>query len=207
MPSGRIAFFHVFDDFPYFTKEMLRLSQVKFALSESTLNSYIYKALRDGQILKLKRNFYVIRVFYEKHRTDTSYLFSLANILLKPSYISLEAALQYYGLLTEAAQYTITSVTLKLPREFKNRTKYVYRNIKEKLFTDFTSVKGNFEFTIALPHKAVFDYLYYTTRYFTKGIHRDLLEELRIDTDALSAKEKIPLKKLIAEFTSIKIDI
>ena len=206
MISRRDIFFSSFTDFPYFTKELLRASARKFEVPESTFNSYIYKALRDGQIMSLKRNYYVTHFFYEKHKTDTSYLFSLANILLKPSYVSLETALQYYGLFAEAVNYTITSVTPKLPRRFRNRASvYSYRNISEKLFTGFKSIKGNFEFTIALPHKAIFDYLYYYTRRFAKNVHFDLIEELRIDTDALPPGEKKRLHGLISAFTSTKI--
>ena len=206
MASRRDTFFSPFTHFPFFTKDALRESVRKFSMPESTFNSYIYKALRDGQILSLKRNHYVTRIFYDQHKTDTSYLFSLANILLKPSYVSLETALQYYGLFAEAVNYSITSVTLKLPREFKNRTAvYSYRNISEKLFTDFKTIKNNFDFVIALPHKAIFDYLYYYTNRFTKNVHTDLLEELRIDTSTLSREEKNLLEKLIKNFTTIKI--
>lgn len=208
MNLRRDTFFSAFTAFPYFTKETLSATANKFSMPKSTFNSYIYKGLRDTQIISLKRNHYVTRSFYEIHKTDSSYLFSLSNLLLKPSYISLESALQYYGLFTEAINYTITSVTLKLPRKFKNRTGlYSYRKINDKLFTGFKTVKDTFEFTIALPYKAVFDYLYYQTNRFTKNVHADILEELRIDTDSLPPEEKKNLEALLANFTSIKIHI
>lgn len=206
MPSRRSSFFSSYLEFPYFTKDVLRASANQFAIPESTFNSFIAKALRDGEIIHLKRNHYVTRTFFEKHRTDSSYLFFLANALLKPSYVSLEAALQYYGLFAEAVNYTVTSVTTKLPRQFKNQTGVCsYRNITDRLFTDFTMVKGNFEFAIVLPHKAIFDYLYYRTDQFTKNVHADLLEEFRIDSSELSSSEKERLQKLISQFTSVKI--
>lgn len=202
----RDTFFSSFNDYPYFTKDQLRALVNKFSMRESALNSYIYKGLRDKQIISLKKNYYVTHLFFEKHKIDTSYLFSLANVLLRPSYISLETALQYYGLFAEAVHYSYTSVTQKLPRQFTNRLgNYSYRNIKENLFADFTTIKGNFEFTIALPHKAVFDYLYYYTKRFIKNVHPDLLEELRINVDALPKEEKKSLKDIIATYTSEKI--
>lgn len=208
MSSRRETFFSSFNRFPYFTKEMLYAAARRFNMPQSTLNSYIYKGLRNTQIISLKRNYYVTRSFYDAHKTDTTYFFSLANTLLKPSYVSLEAALQYYGLFAEAVNYTITSVTLKLPRTFQNRMgTYSYRKINEKLFTDFQGIKGNFEFTIALPHKAIFDYIYYHTNCFTKNIHVNLLEELRIDTDSLPLEEKENLAALLSGFTSIKMHI
>jgi hypothetical protein len=208
MQSGRSVFFSHFVTFPFFTKAQLRAECDKFSITDSTLNSYIYKSLRDGDIISLKRNYYVTRNFYDVHKTDMSYLFSLANILLQPSYISLQSALQYYGLFAEAVNYAITSVTIKLPRKFENRlSRYFYRNMNEKLFTDFQTIKGNFTFTIAIPHKAIFDYLYYQTNRFTQNVHSDILEELRIDTDSLDTKEKKALGRLISRFTSTKINI
>lgn len=208
MPSPRNIFFSLFSTFPYFTKAMLDEGARKFSLRANTLDSYIYRALKDGQLISLKRNYYVTRIFYDGHRTDMNYIFQLANVLLKPSYISLECALQYYGLFAEAVNYTVTSVTLKLPREFKNRTGwYTYRKINVKLFTGFKAVKGQFDFVIALPHKAIFDYLYYHTNRFTKNVHADLLEDLRIDASSISSKEKVQLKKLISLFTSVKLNI
>lgn len=207
MGSQRNSFFSTFLEHPYFTNNQLKGLAQKFSMPQGTLNSYVYKSLRDGHIISLKRNYYVSRPFYEKHKTDTSYLFFLANILLQPSYVSLEAALQYYGLFAEAVN-VVTSVTAKLPRRFTNRTgKYFYRKINEKFFSGFTTVKEKFEFNIALPHKAVFDYLYFYTNRFTQNVHRDILEELRIDTTNLSSDEKKNLKKLIAIFTDIKLNI
>lgn len=204
----RESFFSSFSNSPYFTKGQLRILAEKFSIPTSTLNSYISKGLKESQIIKLKNNYYVMGGFFEKHKTDSSYLFSLANILLTPSYISLETALQYYGLFAEAVHYNYTSVTSKLPRQFMTRAgSYSYRNMKEGLFTGFTKIKGSFEFTIALPHKAIFDYVYYYTKHFTRNVHTDLLEDLRIDAGALSRQEKKNLDHLLSEFTTIKFHL
>lgn len=208
MSSKRETFFLPYRSFPYFTKDTLRASAERFGMPLSTFNSYIYKGLQEGQIIALKRNHYVTRAFYEAHKTETAYLFFLANTLLRPSYVSLESALQYYGLFAEAVPYAITSVTLKLPRRFENRLGfYSYRNITESLFTDFKIVRDPFEFAIALPHKAIFDTLYYYTHGFTRNVHADLLEDLRIDMDELNSKDKQLLAKLLTSFTSVKIHL
>lgn len=205
---GKELIFSSFSNVPYFTKDQLRLSAERFSISKNNLNSYIQRGLANAQILGLKRNYYVSRAFFDAHKTDTSYLFALANILLRPSYISMETALQYYGIFAEAVHYNYISITTKLPRTFITRAgQYSYRSIKNALFTGFTTVKDTFEFTIALPHKAVFDYLYYYTDCFTKNVHPDLFEELRIDVEALSWQEKKKLIALLSEFTSVKIHL
>lgn len=206
MPSVRNILFSSLNKFPYFTKQHLRQYAKRFSMPENTLNSKITRALKKGDIIKLKKNHYVTRTFYDMNKTETSYIFFLANILLKPSYISLESALQYYGLFAEAVNYVVTSVTLKLPRQFQSRGRlYSYRGLDKKLFNDFKNVNDKFTFTIALPHKAIFDYLYYNTKRFTKNVHADVLEELRINVDDIPLSEKKKLKELITQFTSIKI--
>lgn len=201
----RKSFFSSFSDKPYFTKGQLRILAENFSLPKNTLNSYISKELKENRIIGLKNNYYVASNFFEKHKSDSSYLFSLANILLTPSYISLETALQYYGILAEAVHYNYTSVTSKLPRQFMTSAgSYSYRNIKGSLFSGFAIIKGGFEFTIAFPHKAIFDYIYYYTKHFTRNVHPDLPEELRIDTGALSRQEKKNLADLLSKFTTVK---
>lgn len=206
--SERTNIFSQFDDFPFFTKAQLFEYAKKHEIIIPTLNSYIYKSSKEGKIISLKRNYYITRSYYDNHKTETNYLFYLANTLLKPSYISLESALQYYGLYAEGINNTITSVTLKTPRSFQNRlARYTYNKISDKLFCDFTMVNNDNGFLIALPHKAIFDFLYFKTKQFTKSVHPDILEELRIDTEELSKSEKIKLKNLLAKFTQIKINI
>lgn len=206
--SERKNIFSPFENFPFFTKVQLLEYAKKHTIKKNTLNSYINKSLKEGQIVSLKRNYYTTRSYYDNHKTETNYLFYLANALLKPSYISLESALQYYGLYAEGINYTITSLTLKTPRSFQNRiARYTYNKISEKLFIDFTMLNNENGFLIALPHKAIFDFLYFKTNRFSKNLHPDILEELRIDTDSLSKSEKIKLKNLLSKFTKIKIHI
>lgn len=208
MGKKRESFISQYVDFPYLTGETMRMSAKALKIPTSTFNSYIYRSIQNGDLIRLKRNYYVTRGFFEKNRTDSHYIFFLANVLLKPSYVSLESALQYYGLYAETVNYAVTSVTIKTPRHFKNRVGvYFYRNVAKKLFTNFENVKGRFEFTIASPHKALFDYLYLYTLQFTKNIHADIFEELRIDTSMLSEQEKEKFEVLVAPYTSIKITI
>lgn len=206
MRKRRESFMSQYINFPYITRETMCMSAEALKIPTSTLNSYIYRSVRDSDLVHLKRNYYVTRDFFEKNRTDSQYKFFIANVLLKPSYISLETALQYYGLYAEAVNYAVTSITTKTPRSFKNASGvYYYRNMTKKLFTGFETVKEKFEFTIALPHKALFDYLYFYTFQFTRNIHPNILEELRIDTSLLSEEEKRRFTLLVARYTSIKI--
>ena len=181
---------------PYFDKETIYLlgkNKNTYNLTSSTLDTYISRFLKDKDIIALKRGTYVTTDFYHKNKNDVSYLFYLANILRRPSYVSSWTALQYYDLTTEAI-HTITSITPKVTRSYKTKIgHFAYQSIRKELFSDFSSVKENYSFFIASPSKALFDLLYFKTRQFRAVKFEDidlLIEELRIDFDEMDKKER-----------------
>lgn len=197
-----------FKNQPYITVENLKLSAESFSIEPRTLESHIHKSIQNRDIIPLKRGLYTSRDFLEAHKTDESYYFFLANLLLSPSYISLDTALQYYGLIPEAINYGYTSVTSQLPRTFNNKLgNFSYRKMKPGLFNDFILVEAPFPFAIASPSKAIFDYLYYYTHQFSQNLHEDILEDLRINTDELSSKEKKKLQTLLQKYCPLTIHI
>jgi len=84
--------------------------------------------------------------------------FQVANFLYPPSYISLESALSFYGIITQFP-YQITSVTPKKTKKIEALGKeFSFSHLKTKLFWGFEKKE---KFLIALPEKALFDYLYF----------------------------------------------
>ncbi|MBW1967626.1 MAG: hypothetical protein JRI48_09680 [Deltaproteobacteria bacterium] len=63
--------------------------------------------LRKGDIIRVKKGLYI---FGEGHRKAPYSREVLANLMYGPSYVSLEYALQYYGLIPERVE-ALTSVT------------------------------------------------------------------------------------------------
>lgn len=166
---------------------------------------YISRSLTRNTIIQLRKGMYVTTDFYEKNRNDISYTFYLANVVRAPSYVSSWAALQYYDLATEAI-HEITSVTLKVTRMYRTKLgNFSYHSIMKELFSGFSLVKGKFDFFIATPAKALFDLLYFRTRQF-RGIRSDMIqgivEELRIDFDAMEKKERDIFHTLIKKYLS-----
>ena len=108
-----------------------------------------------GLLLRLKRDLYQCT-----NRTSSPWL--IANQLYKPSYLSLESALSYYGLIPESV-YSVTSVTTKTTREFEaGGHLYSYRTIKASAFGGYRSVKiADEQIMIAEREKALADYLYF----------------------------------------------
>lgn len=184
---------------PYFTKAVLVQIAEQYALEDVTIDTYISRYIKSKDIIQLRRELYVSKDFYEKNKNDVTYLYYLANVLRKPSYISSWTALQYYSLATEEIG-AITSVTQKVTRDYQTKIgTFFYKSINEKSFSDYVFVKGNsesdnkFDFYIASPSKALFDLLYFRTNRYRSIEVRDignLLEELRIDFDEMGKKEQ-----------------
>ena len=113
--------------------------------------------------------------------------FAIANFLFTPSYISLETALNYHGILSQFP-YEITSVTPK-----KSTIKQVdsqafsYAHLQPKLFWGYEKNDGQL---IALPEKALLDQLYLTS----KGLRVVQLDEYdlsRLDKSRFYAFAKL----------------
>lgn len=178
---------------PYFGKNTVYQLSKQLGLKDSTVDTYISRFLKHKEIYQLKNGLYISADSYNRNKSDASYLFFLANIIRTPSYVSSWAALQYYNLTTEAI-YSITSVTLKVTRNYQTRAgNFAYQSIKKDFFSDFSLMRGTFDFFIASPSKALFDVLYFRTRQF-RGFSlkkiMGLVEELRIDIEEMDKKEQ-----------------
>ncbi|HLD27035.1 MAG TPA: hypothetical protein VJB63_03705 [Patescibacteria group bacterium] len=89
--------------------------------------------------------------------------FVLANKLYQPSYISLETALNGYGIIPDIPQ-SFTSVTTTTTKKINNQFgSFRYIKIKQSLFFGFSSVQSSrapIYYNLALKEKALLDYLY-----------------------------------------------
>ena len=127
-------------------------------------------------IAQIKRGLYC----FDPSEVDEFYL---ANKLYQPSYISLETALNYYGLIPDIPQ-SITSVALTTTKTIKNQFgTFTYTKISQKLFFGFQTVKSaksSAHFNIASREKSLLDYFY--VRKVTSP------EEMRLDFGEINQK-------------------
>jgi predicted transcriptional regulator of viral defense system len=112
----------------------------------------------------------------------------IASVLKRPSYISLEKALEYHNLIPEAVT-VYTSVTTKRNARFESEAGiFDYKHIKQSLFWGYNATTVNKQTAFfASPEKALLDFFY--LKQFT--ISPDYLGEMRLQN-----LEKIDLKKL-----------
>jgi hypothetical protein len=116
--------------------------------------------VKDGHVIRIARGVYTLP---EHDRGVELNPLWLANNLYSPSYISLEYALSYYGLIPEAVG-TITSITTHKTAVFSTPVgNFSYRHLKNKDFFGFTTVKlpgTDYEFWMATAEKAVIDFIH-----------------------------------------------
>src|SRR3989344_4017816 len=195
------------DILPHFTKSTIYQLGSQFGLKNSTVNTYISRFLKRKDILPLRRGLYISADFFTKNKSDISYSFYLANIIRTPSYVSSWTALQYHNLTTEAIR-SITSVTSKVTRDYETKAgTFSYQSIKKELFSDYSLVKGKFDFFVASPSKALFDLLYFRTHHFRSMNFDDaekIAEELRIDISEMSEEERKKNQIFLSQVNSPK---
>lgn len=195
-----------FEGMPYFTIEGFRQIAGMNSPDQVVRNS-LYRWVKAGHLLQLKKGVYMTRRFYEQHRGD--YLFSAAvsAILIPQSYVSLEFILQRHNLLTEVT-YPITCVTLKVTRRIVNEIgTYWYRNIRPDLYRGFT-ITEYFGIRVAQATlgKALFDYLYLRPLPAAyRSMKLNLAEELRLNLEELSRADRDEFSKFVEESQSRKM--
>lgn len=110
----------------------------------------------NGLLVRAKRNIYVLRERWD-HMNENE-IMQIANIIQVPSYISLTAALSYYGYTTQVQQGFIESVCVQrsIDKRILNM-EFNYTKISRKYYSHFDKMNNVF---IATPEKALVDAIY-----------------------------------------------
>ena len=153
--------------------------------------------LRKGHIIRIKKGIYIFgpemaRGSYSKE--------TLANLLYGPSYISLEYALSFYGLIPERVE-TVTSITNKRNKLFNTPIGvFSYRYIHPSLYPDgitLYKLDDQRSILIACREKAVSDILYFSKEMTGQPrLEQYLFDDLRMDPQELSRFNLRMTKKL-----------
>jgi len=113
----------------------------------------------------------------EHYRKVTVYEPYLASVIKKPSYISLEKALEYHSLIPESVTVFTSLTTARSGRFTSSAGTFEYRHIRESLFWGYNSVTvGGQTGFIASPEKALLDFFYFRRT----GVTMEYIEELRL---------------------------
>lgn len=105
-----------------------------------------------------------------------------------PSYVSMQSALRYYGLIPEAV-FRVQSVTVKAACQYENPFGiFSFTHVSREAFSVGITTKscGECSFLIATPEKALCDLIadssHLNLRYLS-DVHRFLVDDLRFDME------------------------
>jgi len=170
-------------ELPYFETKELRL--ILGDDWNGTMLINIKNWVNRGHLVMFRRGLYVINDF--KNQIDISVF---ATKLYSPSYISLETALSFYGIIPEAV-FTVTSVSTRKTKNFSTPVgKFSYQKIKKEAFGGYeTRKQEGVSFSLALPEKAIVDFLY-LNRNILNGDYKQF-QEYRFDEDFKFSKRKL----------------
>ena len=164
--------------------------------------------LRSGVIVRVKKGLYV---FGDDYRRRPIARELLANLIYGPSYVSLEYALHYHGLIPERAE-VLTSVTCGRSRSFATPIgRFTYRAIPMRALQigmDRVELDDGRSFLIATPEKALADKIVADrgTAIRTRSeLHDYLLTSLRVDPTGLRELDPERLLETADRYRSRKV--
>lgn len=166
--------------------------------------------LKQGTIIRVKKGIYV---FGERYRRRPFSREILANMLYGPSYVSLETALHYYGLIPERVE-AMTSVTGARGRRFFTPVGlFIYRGVSMNAYRigiDQVELENGRSFLIATPEKALADKIQADrgTAIRTQAEMRTyLMDSLRIDPEGLENLNAETISLIAAQYRSRKLQL
>jgi predicted transcriptional regulator of viral defense system len=167
---------------------------------------------KSGRLYQLRRGLYALAPPFQKAKPHP---FLIANRLHAASYVSLQSALAYYGLIPDIVQVTL-SVTGGRPEQIETPLgSFVSQHVKPGMLSGYQMLElGNRQQAlVAYPEKALLDLIYLTPG----GDRTAYLDELRLQNldrldlhrlDRLAGNLAVPrlrrAAKRIAELTKVE---
>ena len=168
----------------------------------------ITKLLRDEVIIRVKKGLYIFGDDYRRRPFSRELL---ANLIYGPSFVSLDYALAYHGMIPERVE-AVTSVATKRSREFNTPVGVFSYHTTPCLHLGFTRIEqGEVAFLMALPERALADRVRNDRGSggvkSIKEAGQYLTENLRIDRDDLRKLNAELIGELAAALRSRKVEL
>ena len=177
------------EELPYFETKELRLILGSDFSSTTLIN--LKNWVNKGHLIMLRRGLYVASEL--KNKLD---VMAFATKMYAPSYVSMEMALNFYGIIPEAV-FTVTSITTRKTKHFATPIgNFSYQKIKKEAFGGFeTKKQAGVSFNLALPEKALVDF-FYLNRHILDGTKEQFQgyrfnEEFKFDAKKMARFAKV----------------
>ena len=168
----------------------------------------ITKLLASGTVVRIKKGLYCFGEDFRKEPISREYL---ANLIYGPSYVSLDYALSYHGLIPEQVN-VVTSVTTRRSHDFNTPLgTFSYRMVTDNRYTVGAVLEqsGKVSFLIATSEKALIDKVWTDKRFHGVSIsdyNSYLAEDLRIDLEAFANLDISRAQSIGSKYNSAQID-
>jgi hypothetical protein len=166
--------------------------------------------LKSNAIIRVKKGLYVFGPDYSRGPFSRELL---ANLIYGPSYVSLDYALSYYGLIPERVE-TVTSVTCGKNRAYSTPVgHFTYWSVPldtYRIGIDIIELDARRSFLMATPEKALADKVCHNrgSDISESGdFEAYLLEQLRIDPEELRALNPERIKEIAQHRRSRKMQL
>ena len=165
----------------------------------------ILRMVKNEELIRLKNGFYLISEKITHGSTKVIPFEQVANLLYGPSYVSMEWALYFYGMIPEKV-HTITSMTLGRNKEYHTSVgDFSYYTLSSERYPVGITQKKSPDFPggflIASPEKALADTVFKTCKNFNKDQLKDeLLESKRIDQGCFRGLNKALLEAIAKSY-------
>lgn len=153
-------------------------------------NDKISELIKKGDLLSVRRGLYIPGPNLDLPVPEP---FLIANHLRGPSYVSLETALGYWGLIPERV-YEISSVTVKTAKVYKTPVgRFSYLHVKTPYYSygiKYVQLRATQSVLIASPEKALCDKIILSPGVLLRSIAQTqdfLMEDMRITRQVLQA--------------------
>ena len=167
-------------------------------VSPATIQKQLARWVKAGKLIQVRRGLYTLA---EPHRKVSPHPFLVANRLKGASYVSLQSAMAYHGMIPEYVP-VVTSVTTGRPGTMNTTLgDFLFKHIKKSLFSGYRELeveKGQRAF-VATPEKSLLDLVYLTPQ----TDRWEYLEELRLQN--LNVLSKKTLIGMAADSGSAKL--
>jgi predicted transcriptional regulator of viral defense system len=163
-----------FKAIPVIESQMLKT----FGQDPKKLSVQLDRWCKSGKLIRLKKGLYML----PKHLRQVTALEHVANLMYRPSYVSLERALALHGLIPERVD-VVQSICVKRPIRFSNQLgTFEYRHVKQGWFFGYLLTNlAQGEALVARPEKALLDIWYLNSgEWSVERIEQQRLQHLEI---------------------------
>jgi hypothetical protein len=179
-------------DIPIFESAMLLAGNV----NPASVRLQLTRWTKSGRIIQLRRGLYAIAPPFQKVKPHP---FLVANLMQRASYVSVQSALAFHGLIPDVVHTTLSVSTGRPERRETPLGIFEFRHVKSELLRGYCMLElqgpkqPSQQALVATPEKSLLDLIYLQPRGDTpEFLHELRLQNLyRLDMDELHRQAEI----------------